>query len=140
MTIRPEGKHRPATVEVSGLPWNEPAWSGYKVIEDAIGSPQQALVQYANGSFSVGRRHAQRLVLGLAERFGRVHVVQFGGPAACDRSCWANDDGDPFACDCSCAGANHGGGEEGLVGPPPAAPRDRRQRPGPRKYDVHRSE
>ena len=139
VTIRPEGTRRPGTVEVTGLPWDERPGSGYETIEDAMGGPGQGAVLYENGSFSVGRLHAQRLVLGLAERFGRVHVVQFGGSAACGQDCWASDEGDPFACDCSCAGANHGGGDETLVGPPSAAPKDRRSRPRPRRYDVRRS-
>lgn len=137
VTLRPTRARRPAIVEISGLPWDERPGSGYELIEEAIGAPPRSEVQYANGVFSINRRHARRLIVELADRFGRVHVRQFGGSAACDQSCWADGEADTFACECSCAGANHGQGGE-LVGPPPAAPKDRRRRPGPREYDVRR--
>jgi hypothetical protein len=133
VTIRPEGKR----VEVQGLPWDERPGSGYEVMEDAIGGAREGVVLYDNGAFSVDRRHAKRLVVHLAERFRRVHVVQYGGSESCNEACWGADDGDPYGCECSCAGANHGGGGLVLAEPRPAAARDRLQRPLPRTYDVH---
>jgi hypothetical protein len=136
VTIRPATTRRPSRVDVTDLPWDDRPGSGYEIIEDAIGAPHMSHVQYENGTFSVGRPYAKRLILELAQRFNRVHVVQFGGSSVCTEACWNNDDGDAFACDCSCAGANHGQGDTNLVAPPPPAPKDRRQRPLPRKYDV----
>lgn len=54
------------------------------------------------------RRHAEIVILGLAQRFREVSVFQYGDPAVlCRRSCQSAQSS-VTACECSCAGAGHG--------------------------------
>lgn len=79
------------------------------------------------GSWAINRDHLRRVVVGLAERFGHVHVhLDYLEHRKCDTRCVKalGDD-----CVCQCGGENHGGadyqrdwqlvGETTLVGTDP---------------------
>lgn len=105
VTIRPGG----ARTEVRGLPWEGPG-AGYRIVGEAIDATRQDQVKYAHGSFTVARARTESLILSLAKRYGRVHVVQFAGQTKCVAACWAAKPETALECECSCAGVNHGSG------------------------------
>jgi hypothetical protein len=101
VTIRPGVR-----TQIRGLPWTGKPADNYAVLEDCIGATRRGQVLYANGNFSVARSHTQALVSGLAKRFGRVHVIQYGGTEMCVEACWNANPETVGLCECSCAGAN----------------------------------
>lgn len=135
VTIRPG-----ARTQIRRLPWTGEPGGGYAVLEDCIGATRRGQVLYENGSFSVARGHTQALVSALAQRFGRVHVIQYGGIEKCVEACWNANPETAIACECSCAGDNHGTrrplgkvvSDDGPSGALSVAST------GPRAYDVHR--
>lgn len=135
VTIRPG-----ARTQIRGLPWTSEPGAGYTVLEECIGATRRGQVRYASGAFSVARSHTHALVAALACRFGRVHVIQYGGIEKCVEACWNAKADTAIACECSCAGANHGTrrpqgkvvSEDGPSGALSVAST------GPRKYEVSR--
>lgn len=105
VTIRPNG----ARTEVRGLPWTRPGGS-YDVLETAIGATRRGQVQYSDGAFTVSRSHTTVLIRNLADRYGHVHVIQYGGLDRCVAACWTAEADHAWLCQCSCAGRNHGTG------------------------------
>ena len=137
VTVRPG-----ARTEVRGLPWTGKPRETFELLEDIIGASRRGQVQYDRQTrcFSVARSHTAGLISGLAERFGRVHVVQYGGVERCVEACWNASPDTAWTCECSCAGGNHGSrtplgkivGESGGAGALSVASS------GPREYIVER--
>lgn len=105
VTVRPG-----ARTEVRGLPWTGKPQDTYEMLEDMIGATRRGQVKYdkQSRSFSVARSHTVELINGLVERFGKVHVVQYGGAERCVEACWNARPDTAWTCECSCAGRNHG--------------------------------
>jgi len=105
VTIRPN--HR---TEIRNLPY-EGNGRGYTILGDMISASRQGQVQYGGGVWTVSRPHSNEVILGLAARYGKVKVIQYGGIEKCVEACWKK--GKPensWLCECSCAGRNHGSG------------------------------
>lgn len=105
MTIRPNGKR----TEIRNLPYEGPG-RGYAVLDAIIGASRKGQVQYVGGVWTVSRPHTNKLVHGLAARYGRVKVIQYGGVEKCVESCWKGKPETSLQCECVCAGRNHGSG------------------------------
>lgn len=106
VTIRPNGKR----TEIENMPW-EGKGGGYKVLDELISASRRGQVDHNKGVWSVSRHHTNAVILGLAARYGRVKVIQYGGTEMCVEACWKS--GYPenaWECECSCAGKNHGSG------------------------------
>jgi hypothetical protein len=106
VTIRPNGKR----TEILNLPY-EGKGAGYTILGDMIGASRRGQVEYGGRVWTVSRSHSNEVILGLAERYGRVKVIQFGGVEKCVEACWKK--GKPenaWLCQCACAGRNHGSG------------------------------
>lgn len=103
VTIRPNG----ARTEVRGLPYAA-GGSNYELLGEAFGATRRGQVEYSSGVFSVSRSHTQAVVEFLANRFGCIHVVQYGGVDKCVSACWTANPDTAITCECSCAGSNHG--------------------------------
>ncbi|HYI32718.1 MAG TPA: hypothetical protein VEX88_04565 [Glaciibacter sp.] len=70
VTIRPNGKR----TEILNLPY-EGKGRGYAILGDMIGASRQGQVQYAGGVWAVSRPHTNKVILGLAARYGKVKVM-----------------------------------------------------------------
>ncbi|MET4592674.1 hypothetical protein [Arthrobacter sp. 754] len=106
VVIRPAG----ARTEIQNLPY-EGKGAGYTILGDMFNASRRGQVEYNRGVWSVSRPHTNAVILGLAERYGRVKVIQHGGVDKCVQQCW--DRGNPenaWLCECACAGRNHGSG------------------------------
>jgi len=86
--------------------------TGYKILENMIGASRRGQVEYSVGSrtWSVARSHPNEVIFGLADRYGRVKVIQYGGVEKCVEACWKGNPKTAWECKCSCAGRNHGSG------------------------------
>lgn len=105
MVIRPGRR-----TEIRNLPY-EGKGAGYWILGDMFGASRRGQVDYAGGVWSVSRPHTNDVIQGLADRYGRVKVIQHGGLDKCVEACWHR--GNPetaWLCECSCAGRNHGSG------------------------------
>lgn len=138
VTIRPNG----ARTEVRGLPFTGRG-GGYAILGSAIGASRRGQVRWdpTRSCFSVARTHTGLLISSLAERYGQVQVIQYGGLARCVSACWSADPETAWDCECSCAGDNHGSrrpigrvvadvGGAGELAVAPLAPREWTYRPG----------
>lgn len=136
--IRPNG----ARTEIRGLPWNSRPGGNYALLEEAIDASRRGQVDYSKRArtFSVARAHTDNLIRFLADHFGHVHVLQFGGLARCVSACWNADPDTAWECECSCAGSNHGSRQP--IGPVVADVGDAGElsvaRLGPREWDAYR--
>lgn len=94
--------------EIRSLPY-EGRGAGYTILGNMFGATRRGQVEFASGVWSVSRPHTNAVILGLADRYGRVKVIQYGGVEKCVEQCWER--GDPqnaWLCECACAGRNHG--------------------------------
>jgi len=137
VTVRPNG----ARTEVRGLPWTGNPRDGYAALEDAIDASRRGQVLYdrQHKAFTVSRSHTELLIYRLAQKFGHVHVIQYGGITKCVEECWRLRDLDTSAtCQCSCAGANHGTGvAPGRIVGQVNAGALAVASTGPREYDIY---
>lgn len=103
--IRPKSR-----TEIRGMPY-EGNGAGYTILGDMFGASRRGQVGYAAGVWSVSRPHTNAVILGLASRYGRVKVIQYGGVEMCVETCWKKGLPDnAWLCECACAGRNHGSG------------------------------
>jgi len=105
VTIRPNQR-----TEIRNMPY-EGKGAGYTILGDMFGASRRGQVEYGGGVWSVSRPHTNAVILGLADRYGRVKVIQHGGVEKCVEACW--NKGKPenaWLCECACAGRNHGSG------------------------------
>ncbi|MET3566569.1 hypothetical protein ABIC47_002054 [Leifsonia sp. 563] len=105
VTIRPKRR-----TEIRDMPF-EGNGKGYSILGDTFGASRRGQVEYARGVWSVSRSHTNEVILGLAARYGRVKVIQYGGVEKCVEACWKKGKQDnAWLCECACAGKNHGSG------------------------------
>jgi hypothetical protein len=104
VTIRPNSR-----TEVRNLPFEGPG-AGYRVLANMFGASRRGQVEYVRSVWSVSRPHTNAVVFGLAERYGRVKVIQYGGVEKCVEACWKGNLETALDCVCACAGRNHGSG------------------------------
>ncbi len=106
VTIRPDQR-----TEIENLPY-EGRGAGYTTLGDMIGASRRGQVEYSASTrtWSVSRAHSNKVILGLAERYGRVKVIQYGGVDKCVEACWRGNPKTAWQCKCSCAGRNPGSG------------------------------
>lgn len=105
MTIRPNNR-----TEIRYLPY-EGKGAGYEILGNMIGASRRGQVEYGDGVWSVSRAHSNEVILGRAQRYGRVKVIQHGGVEKCVESCWKKGKREnAWLCECACAGRNHGSG------------------------------
>lgn len=102
---------RPATrTEVRNLPY-EGRGAGYAILGEMFNASRKGQVEYSHGAWTVSRTHTKEVVLGLADRYRRVKVIQYGGVDKCVQQCWdAGKAENAWLCECACAGENHGSG------------------------------
>lgn len=86
---------------------------GYSILGDMFGASRRGQVEYNQTarSWSVSRSHTNAVIYGLAGRYKRVKVVQYGGVDKCVEACWKSGlPENATTCECVCAGRNHGSG------------------------------
>lgn len=106
VTIRPDRR-----TEIRNMPF-EGKGVGYQILESMIGASRRGQVEYdlSTRAWSVSRSHSNAVILGLADRYDRVKVIQHGGVEKCVEACWKGNPETAWECKCSCAGRNHGSG------------------------------
>jgi len=107
VTIRP-GKR---TV-IQNMPF-EGKGRGYSILGDMFGASRRNQVDYdaSTRTWSVSRPHTNAVIYGLADRYDRVKVIQYGGVDKCVEACWKQGRPENASlCECACAGRNHGSG------------------------------
>lgn len=98
-----------ARTEIRNLPF-EGKGAGYSILGDMFHASRRGQVKYGGGVWTVARPHTNAVILGLAERYGRVKVIQHGGLDKCVENCWQGNPTNAWLCECACAGRNHGSG------------------------------
>jgi hypothetical protein len=79
---------RPAKrTEIRNLPY-EGKGAVYSILGEMFNASRKGQVEYNRGVWSVSRPHTIAVIFGLAERYGRVKVIQHGGVDKCVEQCW----------------------------------------------------